>query len=374
MADRTRPLFQPPPPSADQATRGDRWASNKVPANTRKSYTYWRRRYEEDYCPENNVDDCYPMDGTLLRDFIAWLIETGTKPTDTRAAAAYAPSSLDQAIKAMVRAHHEHPSGTMDAPDPALARQAVDGYTRWWLEQGGEQRRVDPLTISQLRTAAVNIDTKLPIGKRDLAILVVGYFTMRRASTLVAWNIPDVRERLSPSGSRRSLVMAVRASKTDQLGHKDDFAVLEHNQLGVDPIHALEDWLGWLRRQEEIATQAVPARRRGKDPAKVTSGPLFRQLTPDGRSLMIHGHAQATEARRGRLSTRAISRVMDRVLGAAGIPAQGDYTAHSLRAGGVSYHRRIGWSDEQICNQGGWSPTSPEWRRYVRDVDRFEET
>lgn len=365
-----RPLFTPPPPSADVATRVDVWAENKVPPNTRDSYTRLRRRYEEEYCPQHQAD-CYPASGQQLADWVAWLIQTGTVEAPGRPNAAYAPASLDQAIWAVVRAHHDQ---GWDAPDPAKARAVVDGYTRWWIAQGGEVRRVDPLTIEQLGRAVGALDLSTPRGLRDRALLLAGFFTMRRASTIAAWDIADVRERIS--GSRRSLVMMVRASKTDQLGHRSDYAVLQHGWASawLDPVDALEEWLGWLRRQDEIAQQAAAAPRRGKTPPRVTSGPLLRQLSTNGKGLAINPRAKTVEAMRGRLTTRAVRLIVDNALGPAGIPAQGDYTCHSLRAGGASFFRNVlGWSDEQICSQGGWSPTSNEWRGYLRDINRFND-
>jgi hypothetical protein len=349
VTGRQRPLFAPPPPTGGQLDeRVERWAAHKVPAKTREAYDDWRDRYVLEYCPAHGITDPFDSDGQRLADFIGWLAETGTRERPGRPRQAYSPNSLEQAMYGVLRAHRDE---RRDAPDAAKAREVIDGYRRWMIDQDWEERHVDPLTVGQMTRVINALDLSKPRGLRDRALLLVLFRTFRRQSTAAAWNVRDVRQH------EKGLILRVRQSKTDPTGRKDDYSTLEPGPLGLDPIAALNEWTGWLRRQ----------------PGGGDLGPLFRQMNRTGTGLYVHPRARSREALRGRLTTRSIRTIVEDRLTEGGVADEGDFTAHSLRAGGATDAYLAGWSYERICLQAGWSPTSNVARHYFRNVQRWAE-
>lgn len=131
-------------------------------------------------------------------------------------------------------------------------------------------------------------------GKRDRALILVGFATAMRRSELVALNVDDI-ERLD-HGAR----ITIRRSKTDQAGEGREIAVPAGGRLNV--LSALAVWL---------------------EAAGIRRGPVFRPLTKSG----IVSAA--------RLSDRSASDLVKHYAEKAGLdPAL--FGGHSLRAGFIT--------------------------------------
>ncbi len=132
-------------------------------------------------------------------------------------------------------------------------------------------------------------------GKRDRALLLLGFAAALRRSELAALDVGDI-ERVEGKG----LVVHLRRSKTDQEGAGREIAIPDGRRLR--PAAALEDWI------------AV---------AELSDGPLFRPIGKGGR------------LGASRLTDRSIAAIVKRWAGAAGLdPAM--FSGHSLRAGFVT--------------------------------------
>jgi len=149
-------------------------------------------------------------------------------------------------------------------------------------------------------------------GARDRALLLVGFVAALRRSELAALQVHDVAEH------EHGLVLTLPRSKTNQTGQEVELVILPraHNPQHC-PVRALRWWLSL---------------------AGITDGPLLQGVTkanrPSGKPL----NAQSINA----LVQAAVER-------AGYDPAP--YSAHSLRAGFVTYAHLRGASDRAIARQ-----------------------
>ena len=149
-------------------------------------------------------------------------------------------------------------------------------------------------------------------GLRDRALLLVGFVAALRRSELAALTVDQVAEH--PNG----LVLAIARSKTNQTAERAELAVLPRARMATRcPVMSLEAWL---------------------KAAGITEGPVFRAVSTGNRAgsramnpSSINVLVQAATARAG----------LDPAL----------YSAHSLRAGFVTYAHLRGASDRAIAHQ-----------------------
>jgi len=149
-------------------------------------------------------------------------------------------------------------------------------------------------------------------GARDRALLLVGFVAALRRSELSALTVEQVAEH--PNG----LVLTLPRSKTNQTGEHVELVVLPRaGNPARCPVTALERW---------------------RQLAGIESGPLLR---PVGKS---------NTAGPGRLHPESINTLVQKAVALAGLdPAP--YSAHSLRAGFVTYAHLRGASDRAIAHQ-----------------------
>jgi len=148
-------------------------------------------------------------------------------------------------------------------------------------------------------------------GARDRALLLVGFVGALRRSELAALDVDDVADHAN------GLVVTLDRSKTNQTGEQAELVVLPRaGNPDRCPVTALQTWLAL---------------------AGITAGPVFRGVTksnrPSPRPLhpeSVNDLVQAAAARAG--LTEGIS-------------------AHSLRAGFVTYAHLRGASDRAIAHQ-----------------------
>ena len=149
-------------------------------------------------------------------------------------------------------------------------------------------------------------------GARDKALLLVGFVGALRRSELVALDFEDVNDH--PQG----LVVTIPRSKTNQEGNEPELVVLPIGpNPGRCPVRALRTWA-------ELAA--------------ISSGPVFRPVSTGNKAV----------ARR--LSAQTVNYLVQGAVKRAGIDSL-PYSAHSLRAGFVTYAHLRGASDRAIAHQ-----------------------
>jgi integrase len=149
-------------------------------------------------------------------------------------------------------------------------------------------------------------------GLRDRALLLVGFVAALRRSELVALRVDQVADHAN------GLVLSIPRSKTNQTAEQAELVVLPRARMANHcPVSALEKWL---------------------DAAGVTEGPVFRAVSTGNRagSRALNGGSVNT------LVQAAVARADIDPL---------PYSAHSLRAGFVTYAHLRGASDRAIAHQ-----------------------
>ena len=187
-----------------------------------------------------------------------------------------------------------------------------------------------PVLVADLRKMVDTLGGSL-MGKRDRALLLVGFAGAFRRSELVSLNVADVT--FDPNG----LTIRLRRSKTDQEGEGRKVGLPYGSNLATCPVRALQEWLS---------------------AGSIIEGALFVGINR-------HGTPQ------GRLSACAVALIVKKVVAAAGLNPD-LYAGHSLRAGLATSAAMAGVSERSIMNQTGHKSVMMV-RRYIRDGSLFRE-
>jgi len=148
-------------------------------------------------------------------------------------------------------------------------------------------------------------------GLRDRALLLVGFFGALRRSELAAITIEDLSEH--PNG----LVIALPRSKVNQRGEQTELVVLPRIDPTHCPVSALATW-----------TSA----------AGITEGPMLRPVSKGNRALPRP------------LNPESVNDLVQAAVRRAGMDST-EFSAHSLRAGFVTFAHLRGVSDRAIAHQ-----------------------
>ncbi|MCJ2115706.1 tyrosine-type recombinase/integrase [Methylobacterium sp. J-001] len=274
-----------------------------------------------------------------------------------------AASTLGRRLAAIRYAHKL--AGEPDPTDDEGVRAAIQGARR---KVGVAPTQKAAATADVLAALLMRTPNTLT-GKRDRALLALGFAGAFRRSELVALDVGDLIE--DPEGLR----VRVRRSKTDQEGRGLEKAI-PHGRF-IRPVALVREWL---------------------DAAGIVSGPVFRPVSRSGRvrksaqgsSEMppeFYGHvvkpcggkAKLNLGRQGqegvssthpaeggefphplrqsdvkppRLTTQAVADIIKRYCTAAGLDAS-TFGAHSLRAGYITTAAERGADLARIMDQSG---------------------
>lgn len=179
-------------------------------------------------------------------------------------------------------AGHEPPTG-------AEAVKAVMRGIRRTIGAKPDQKAA--ATADRLTAMIACIPAETLAGKRDRALLALGFAGAFRRSELVALTVADLIE---VEGGFR---VTIHHSKTDQEGQGQEIAIPTGGKLR--PVEAVQTWL---------------------DAACITDGPVFRSVAKGGRVL--------PEA----LTGRSVANIVKAYAERAGLDAA-TFSGHSLRAG-----------------------------------------
>lgn len=209
-----------------------------------------------------------------------------------------------------------------------VVKQFLQGLRR---ELGVAPARKKPLLVADLQEIVKQIPDSM-LGKRDRALLLVGFTGAFRRSELIGLNIEDLEE------TRDGMVVHIRRSKTDPEGEGRKLGIPRGVDRATCPIRAILEWSA---------------------AAQLSSGPLFRS---------VNRHGQVLGAR---LSGEGVAMVVKRYADNLGYdPAQ--FAGHSLRSGLATSAAAAGKSERAIMNQTGHRSVST-LRRYIRDGNLFRE-
>ncbi|MCJ2121052.1 site-specific integrase [Methylobacterium sp. J-077] len=244
-----------------------------------------------------------------------------------------AASTIGRRLAAIKYAHR-----LAKAPDPT-DDEAVRAVLK------GARRKIG---VAPVQKAAATVDILQMLlaqtphtltGKRDQALLALGFAGALRRSELVALDVEDLRE--DPAGLR----VLIRKAKTDQEGKGAEVAI-PHGRF-VRPVALVREWL---------------------TAAGITEGPVFRPVSRSGRvrgAQLAHPSTgpkagefpqpQESAAKGGqvghpRLTDRSVANILQSYCTAAGLDAS-TFGAHSLRAGYITSAAERGADLTRIMDQ-----------------------
>lgn len=256
-----------------------------------------------------------PASPTAVAAFLTHEAETGR-----------AASTIGRRCAAIRYAHRL--AGLPDPTDDETVRAVMKGA-----------RRTVGVAVTQKAAATADVVTAMLMrapdtltGKRDKALLALGFAGAFRRAELVALDVADLRE------DREGLRVMVRRSKTDQEGQGFEKAI-PHGRF-IRPVALVQDWL---------------------DAAGIIGGPVFRPVSRSGRvrgtGIGISDSAPKAElygqaVKPPRLTTQAVADIIKRYAAAAGLEAS-TFGAHSLRAGYITTAAERGADLARIMDQSG---------------------
>lgn len=236
----------------------------------------------------------FPCTPGTLEAYLVHLAELGLKA-----------SSIDQARWA-INARHKL-SGMAAPGDTEQVKVVVAGIKR---SIGSRQEQKAALTIEHIRQVSFPDDL---IGRRNKALLLIGFAAGLRRSELAALQVADLEE--LGDGFR----IHIASSKTDQEGRGEWVDVVPSLNAAACPVAALNSWLA---------------------AAQISAGALFPSVNRWGKL----GR---------RLSTVSIGKIVKWAAAACGMdPAQ--FGGHSLRAGCATYLLDRGIPLNIVAKQGRW--------------------
>jgi site-specific recombinase XerD len=187
-----------------------------------------------------------------------------------------------------------------------------------------------PILAAQIQKMANAAPNTLQ-GKRDRALLLLGFAGALRRSELVGLDVSDLKI------CKQGLKIKIRRSKTDQDGRSELIAI----PIGraACPVAAVRNW-----------TEA----------AKIKHGPLFRSVRKDGR------------ASADRLSDRSIPDILKRFSKIAGLDPR-TISGHSLRSGFLTSAASCGASIFKLRDVSRHRSLD-SLSKYVRDAEIFRDS
>lgn len=274
----------------------------------------------------NNTLRCYRND---LKQFFTWGGQIPASPETiatyiARHADKHSPTTLSRRLVAISWAH-----GVKGLPSPTLSplvKATIQGIRR---KRGRPQKRAAPLLKADVLKLVKGLNDLR--GKRDKAMLLIGFAAAFRRSELVALDVSDLEF------VAEGLVIRIRRSKTDQEGKGREIAI-PYVRSRYCPCRALQAWL------------------RGSG---IVEGAVFRRVDKADNVLAT------------RLSAQAVGMVIKHRAADAGLDPS-TYSGHSLRAGFATSAAKSGATVASIRAQTGHQ-SDAMLQRYIRYSELFSE-
>ncbi len=217
----------------------------------------------------------------------------------------HAPTTVRRRLSAIGKMHRFN-----DLPRNPGHRDIQEPLQGLLRERGRAVRKAAALTLAMLRRLVATCDASSR-GRRDRALLLIGFAGALRRSELVALQVEDV------VAAQNGLRLRIRRGKTDRTGEGAELGLPRGRHAETCPVRAFEAW------------QAVAKRR---------AGPLFRRVST--------GDTIGDTA----LHPDAVRRILAHRAGMAGLSVEGfeRLSAHALRVGFITEAYDKGVRDEDI--------------------------
>jgi integrase len=307
------------------------------------------------------------------RSFEAWCRARGrvALPATAQTLAAYLTHlAVDRDLKATtvdahltaIRAVHRGTGAAV--PDGLAARKVIVAAQRREAARAGRYgpRRAVPVLAGDLPAVVAASAAETAAGRRDRAVILLGFSLLARRSELAALSISDI-EHIPGEG----LAVTIRASKTDQSARGVVRRIHYASAEAVCPVRAVLAWLAYLAG-------------RG-----ITTGPLFTRVDRWGNLGAGAGGRYRAE-QDGRLRPQAIGDIIAAACHAAGLTLEAQetppgttrpplrdrrYSGHSLRRGGATAMLKAGAQPLNVSRHGRWADGSRSFAGYVEEAAGF---
>lgn len=241
-----------------------------------------------------------------------------------QAQAGIASSTLNRRIAA-IRYMHEA-AGLSSPTSNKLVSATLKGIRR---TQGAKPNQKQAATIETIYSLLARVDSSMLAGKRDKALILLGFAGAFRRSELVGLQVSDLQH------SKEGLRVTIRKSKTDQDGQGQQIAI-PNGRLKVASV--LADYM-----------QA----------AGITDGYIFRPITKSGKP-----RAQS-------LTDKSVANIVKHYALLAGLdPSQ--FAGHSLRSGFITSAAEAGANLFKIMDVSRHRSVQTV-RGYVRAAEAFKD-
>ncbi len=291
--------------------------------NTRKAYQKGWSRFT-DYCATEGIDDPLSVPPDRVARFFVHLA-TGASPK----------SGVTPSMGTVMLYKSAVNKKYLEAGRPSPTRHPVVRATLKGLARlkGSSSRKVEALREYHIR-AMLRACPNTPIGKRDAAMIAVGFAGALRRSEICNLVFDDVEFLDSSEDDRDRMWITIRQSKTDQQGKGQRVAILDGK--AVRPIMRLRLWL---------------------ESSGITNGPVFQTMKRGGR---LRGKP---------MHHSDIPRILKHYAAQIGLDPK-DIAGHSLRAGFVTSAAVHGARLDKIMAVS--RHTNPATvMGYIRDADAF---
>jgi len=330
---------------AEDAAAGYRRAS--MPASTRAAYAGDWERFTA-WCSQTSAAPLPAAPAAVSR----YLAEAADLVTEA-GEAAYAPTTLARWVAGINAAHR---AAGLPAPgaDP-LVKATLRGI-RATRQQ--PPRRAKPLRLAQLEDVLAGIETRYwpgaVIGRRDRALLLLGFAGALRRSELAALQVRDVE--IDADGV---VTVRIRMSKTDQDAAGQTVAYPRGTTRVTCTACAVLDWASvlhaWTGSGRVAVLQTLTLARTVKPSRHACTNPDTRAPWTQLNETDPLGPLLRPVTKAATITTRAISGatvagVVRTRLAGAGIDPAG-YSGHSLRAGFVTDAFTAGATAHEIMRQ-----------------------
>lgn len=287
------------------------FVAESTAASTRKAYRSDLTIFVS-WCDSRSLE-AMPASPVTIADFLAHQANDGVSP-----------STLNRRIAAIRYAHEA--AGMTSPTGDKLVSATLKGIKR---NVGAKVEKKSAATVDKIYQMIAQCNTKTIQGKRDKAILLLGFAGAFRRSELVALQVSDIE--FVQDGAR----ITIRKSKTDQEGEGHVIAIFGGK---LDVCGILKDYL-----------QA----------AGISDGALFRPIT------------KSDKTRDQAITDKSIAAIVKRYAEAAGLNPD-DFSGHSLRAGFITSAAEAGANLFKIMDVSRHKSVQTV-KGYVRNAEMFKD-